>query len=380
MPKKIGKKEFFYTNYFFLPLEIKTPNQLMKKIFLLFLLFISINLFSQKKYVSISGNDNNNGSIEFPYKTVTKALSEISSGEIILRKGRYREVFVIDGKSNLTIRPYENEKVIFDGTIDISSFNWTNTGNNIFKTDIQTSIWQLFVNHKEMVMARWPNAQFSNKSIYNWSSWAQGDETNSNNGLLTVDPNYHDMSSINHTLDSAHAILNIGSFRTWNRKINHTKGNNNFTYDPVPNGAYKTKHHHFFIEGDLDLLDTLTNPGVWPALKRVLMNKCVRIEDLGETYGWSTGGIKPEPVPVEVKVILVGSPMHYELLLQYDEDFGRLFKVKADFSESIDSDHHTIRDYQVFIEFHRQKNDLLPFTEEAISRVLQESSRFVSDK
>ena len=257
MPKKIGKKEFFYTNYFFLPLKIKTPNQLMKKIFLLFLLFISINLFSQKKYVSISGNDNNNGSIEFPYKTVTKALSEISSGEIILRKGRYREVFVIDGKSNLTIRPYENEKVIFDGTIDISSFNWTNTGNNIFKTDIQTSIWQLFVNHKEMVMARWPNAQFSNKSIYNWSSWAQGDETNSNNGLLTVDPNYHDMSSINHTLDSAHAILNIGSFRTWNRKINHTKGNNNFTYDPVPNGAYKTKHHHFFIEGDLDLLDTL---------------------------------------------------------------------------------------------------------------------------
>ena len=229
----------------------------MKKNFLLFFFFISINLFSQKKYVSISGDDNNNGSIEFPYKTVTKALSEISSGEIILRKGRYHEEFVIDDKSNLTIRPYENEKVIFDGTMDIGSFNWTNTGNNIFKTDIDTSIWQLFVDHKEMVMARWPNAQFSNKSIYNWSSWAQGDEANSNNGLLNVDPSYHDMSSINHTLDSAHAILNIGSFRTWNRKINHTKGNNNFTYDPVPNGAYKTKHHHFFIEGDLDLLDTL---------------------------------------------------------------------------------------------------------------------------
>jgi len=130
----------------------------------------------------------------------------------------------------------------------------------------------------------------------------------------------------------------------------------------------------------LDLLDTLTNPGVWPALKRVIRNKNVRIEDLGETYGWSTGGIKPEPVPVEVKVILVGSPMHYELLLHYDEDFGRLFKVKADFSESIDCDPHTIKDYQVFIEFHRQKNDLLPFTKEAILRVLQESSRFVADK
>ena len=130
----------------------------------------------------------------------------------------------------------------------------------------------------------------------------------------------------------------------------------------------------------LDLLDTLTNPGVWPALKRAIRNRNVRIEDLGETYGWSTGGIKPEPVPVEVKVILVGSPMHYELLLQYDEDFGRLFKVKADFSDTIDCDPSTIKDYQVFIEFHRQKNDLLPFTDEAISRVLQESSRFVSDK
>ena len=130
----------------------------------------------------------------------------------------------------------------------------------------------------------------------------------------------------------------------------------------------------------LDLLDTLTNPGVWPALKRVIRNKSVRIEDLGETYGWSTGGIKPEPVPVEVKVILIGSPIHYELLLHYDEDFGRLFKVKADFSESIDSDPNIIRDYQVFIEFHRQKNELLPFTDGAISRVLQESSRFVSDK
>ena len=234
----------------------------LKNKFLFFFLLISGNVFSQTKYVSTSGNDNNNGSIEFPYKTITKALSEISTGEIIIRKGRYYEEFVIDGKNNLILKPYENEKVIFDGTIDISSFNWNSVGNNIFKTDIDTSIWQLFVNHKEMVMARWPNAQFSNKSIYNWSSWAQGDEANSTNdfsgnGLLTVDPSYHDMSSINHTLDSAHAILNIGSFRTWNRKINHTKGNNNFTYNPVPNGAYKTKHHHFFIEGDLDLLDTL---------------------------------------------------------------------------------------------------------------------------
>ena len=77
-------------------------------------------------------------------------------------------------------------------------------------------------------------------------------ETNSNNGLLTVDPNYHDMSSINHTLDSAHAILNIGYSELGIEKLIIQKGII-ISHMIVPNGAYKTKHHHFFIEGDLDL-------------------------------------------------------------------------------------------------------------------------------
>ena len=122
-------------------------------------------------------------------------------------------------KNNIIIKPYDNEKVIFDGTIDISSFTWNNTGNNIYKTIIDTTIWQLFVDNKEMIMARWPNAQFSDKSIYKWNSWAQGDEDNSSNGSLNVDASFHDMSLINHSLDTAHAILNIGSFKTWNRKF-----------------------------------------------------------------------------------------------------------------------------------------------------------------
>ena len=130
-----------------------------------FLFLFSTSIYAQTKYVSITGNDSNNGSKEQPYRTVSKALSEITSGEILIRKGRYMEEILIDGKNNITIKPYDNEKVIFDGTIDISSFAWNNTGNNIYKTTIDTTIWQLFVNHKEMIMARWPNAQFSDKTI-----------------------------------------------------------------------------------------------------------------------------------------------------------------------------------------------------------------------
>ncbi|MEK6709811.1 MAG: ATP-binding protein, partial [Nitrospinota bacterium] len=111
----------------------------------------------------------------------------------------------------------------------------------------------------------------------------------------------------------------------------------------------------------LNALDVLISPGVWPALKRAIRARCVRIEDLGETYGWSQGGIKPEPVPVDVKVILMGSPSLYYLLLQHDEDFQKLFKVKADFSPMIDRTAESLRDFREFIEFHRLKSDLLPF-------------------
>lgn len=128
----------------------------------------------------------------------------------------------------------------------------------------------------------------------------------------------------------------------------------------------------------LNALDVLINPGVWPALKRAIRARCVRIEDLGETYGWSQGGIKPEPVPVEVKVILMGSPMLYYLLLQHDEDFQKLFKVKADFSPVINRTAESLRDFREFIEFHRQKSDLLPFREEAVACVLEESAREVA--
>ena len=58
-----------------------------------------------------------------------------------------REEVVIDGKENITIRGPEpgNKFVIFDGTSDLSNFNWISQGNNIFKTTIDTAIWQLFI-------------------------------------------------------------------------------------------------------------------------------------------------------------------------------------------------------------------------------------------
>ena len=242
----------------------------MKKL-IIFLIFFCFNLSAQDgettKWVATWGDDTNGtGESSKPFKTINKALSVLDSGTIMFRAtefvNTYREEVVIDGKENITIRGYEagnlgNRYIIFDGTTDLSEYNWTNQGGNIFKTTIDTAIWQLFVEGNEMVMARWPNAQFSDKSIYSWDTWAEGDETNSINGMLVIDNTKSFYSGLDYTLDTAHAILNIGSFRTWNRKIQYSEGSDFFTYNNVPNSQYKDKHHYFFVEGDLNLLDTL---------------------------------------------------------------------------------------------------------------------------
>ena len=241
----------------------------MIRIYFLFLLILTYSelLIAQDdtvKWVASWGDDiNGNGKSNSPYKTIQKALSELDSGTILFRITEnidtFREEVIIDGKQNITIRGHGpgNQFIIFDGTSDLSDFIWTDQGNNIFKTTIDTIIWQLFLDGEEMVMARWPNAQFTDKSIYSWDTWAQGDESLSSNGTVVVDSEFHDMSTLSGALDTAHAILNLGSFRTWNSKIDHTQ-ENSFTYDrSIPDAQYKDKHHYFFVEGDFDLLDTI---------------------------------------------------------------------------------------------------------------------------
>ena len=242
----------------------------MNKILFTFLFLITSILAEAAdtlKWVAPWGNDTGSGESFSPYKTLNKALSELDSGTIMFRATEkiniFREEVIIDGKENITIKGYGagdliNRYIIFDGTTDLSEYNWTDLGNNIYKTTIDTTIWQLFIDGKEMVMARWPNAQFNDKSIYSWDTWAQGDESLSFNGTVVVDSKYHDMSEISNPLDTAHAILNLGSFRTWNSKIDHAQGNNTFTFDRnISDNQYKDKHHYFFVEGDFDLLDTV---------------------------------------------------------------------------------------------------------------------------
>ena len=127
--------------------------------------------------------------------------------------------------------------------------------------------WQLFLAYDEQVPARWPNAQFSNETVFNRSYWAEGTLTGSNNaytkGWLTdAGPESGVHTGLNETINAtglnpvgAIAVMNLGSFRSNSREITAwNSANGTFAYDG--NGVgWKTKHHAYFLEGKRELID-----------------------------------------------------------------------------------------------------------------------------
>jgi len=141
----------------------------------------------------------------------------------------------------------------------------------------------------------------------------------------------------------------------------------------VKPGALHRANGGFLV---LDLLDVLRHPFAWEALKRALRSGETRIENLGEEFSpLPSATIRPEPIPLDVKVILLGSPLLYQIFYSYDEDFRELFKVKADFAPELDwsSEHH--RNYAAFISRCVRKHGLRHFDQAAVARVIEHGAR-----
>ncbi|MDK2921339.1 MAG: hypothetical protein PWR24_896 [Desulfonauticus sp.] len=131
----------------------------------------------------------------------------------------------------------------------------------------------------------------------------------------------------------------------------------------------------------LDLEQLLLNPGSFEALKRCLKSAQIRIENLAEKFSLiSTVSLEPEPIPLEVKIILIAPPYLFYLLKMYDPDFIKLFKIIADFDESLPFDAENINYYLKLIASIIKKNNLLPFKVEAIAKVMEYALRVVEDK
>jgi len=122
-------------------------------------------------------------------------------------------------------------------------------------------------------------------------------------------------------------------------------------------------------------LDALMEPGVWPALKRTLKNQVIEIQTYDPFYFFSTSALKPEPTECNTKVILIGDAQIYYLLYSLDDDFKKIFKIKADFDSVMNKDAGKIQQYASFIRKICDEDKLRPFDKTGIAAVVEHGVR-----
>ena len=130
----------------------------------------------------------------------------------------------------------------------------------------------------------------------------------------------------------------------------------------------------------VDARELLMQPYAWEGLKRVLRAQQVRIESLSQALSLvSTVSLEPEPIPFNVKVVLIGERLLYYLLNEYDPDFSELFKVEADFDDQMPRTPENDQLYARLIATMARREALRPFDREAVARVIEQSSRIIGD-
>jgi ATP-dependent Lon protease len=120
-----------------------------------------------------------------------------------------------------------------------------------------------------------------------------------------------------------------------------------------------------------DALDALSEPIVWSTLKRILRYGQAEIQALDQLFLMPSTALKPEPIPCNAKVIMLGDDDLYQNLANDDESFKRLFKIKADFDTTIPRQQHTILQYAGFIRRICHEDHLRPFDRHAVAAIVE---------
>lgn len=130
----------------------------------------------------------------------------------------------------------------------------------------------------------------------------------------------------------------------------------------------------------LDAHKVLLEPFAWEGLKRALRAREARIQSLGQIYSLvSTASLEPEPIPLDVKVVLLGERLLYYLLRDYDPEFAELFKVAADFEDDMSASADQQQLYARLLATLGRRYELLPLDRAAVARVIEHAARLSED-
>ena len=253
-------------------------------------------VLASQYFVATDGNDKNNGSINAPFQHIQRAADKMDAGDTtFIRGGRYFEQVNLNKLKGTEEKPYifkayNNEKVTLDGSVALKN-TWKKYKGNIYQTKLKQPIWQLFVNDKSMTAARWPNGNWYDGSVWNKKESMMWPDKK--RGKLGTYFN-KELAALNFDLTGGIAIVNSGSFKTYQTKITkHKAGSDKFSYRTKGVKAHfshkgRVNHHGYFLEGKLGLLDE--------------ENEWFFDPDTLQLYLWAEGGVNPESLEVRGKV------------------------------------------------------------------------------
>lgn len=174
---------------------------------------------------------------------------------------------------------------------------------------------------------------------------------------------YEDHPTLQNLLGRIEAMVHMGTLVS------------NFTL--IRAGALHRANGGFLV---LDALKVLQQPYAWEGLKRCLKSGSVRIESLSDLIGMtSTVQLEPEPMPLDLKIVLIGERLVYYLLSQYDPDFPALFKINADLESEIERTPANTAAYARLIATLARRDQLRPLAAGAVARVIEHAARLASD-
>lgn len=130
----------------------------------------------------------------------------------------------------------------------------------------------------------------------------------------------------------------------------------------------------------INAMDAFSEPGVWKALKRVLLYGKLEIQDLANFYQFSPSIIKPEPIEIKTKVILVGNNYVYSILSNYEDDFNKIFKIKAEFDYEMKLTDTALNEYARIIKKLIENEKLLEFDRTALAKIAEYGARYAGEK
>ena len=157
-------------------------------------------------------------------------------------------------------------------------------------------------------------------------------------------------------------------FGTIERNVDRMGGMWKTDFNKVKSGSFLRANGGYLV---LNALDVFIEPGVWIALKRTLRNRSMEMQSFDPFYLFASSALKPEPIDIRVKVVMIGDAYVYETLYYVDEDFKKIFKVKADFDVVMERTQETQEQYSTFIRKICRDEKLLPFDRSGVAAVVE---------